>query len=352
MIGARQANIFLAGLATYKVLFLIDKIGSMLFKSLVLLILLLPLRVLPQTDSLWYYSHDANIADSLKDYKRVINDNRRLIILVPDDYDAYYNLGLAESRIGEYDYARHHYNTIIKSSSRSRLGYMGLGYLNKDLKRYRESIRDFDTLIMMDTSKYVDANKFMAYYLRGIDKDKIDREEGALIDFDSVVKLNPKFGTAYYARGVVKSHMGKDAEAIKDFNKALKLQPDSGIIYCDRGVSFGKIGKLTEAMLDLNKAVKYFPNSYKVYCNRGIAESMLNKQNEAIADYDKAIELNPKEPDSYYNRALAYTKLTKNNNALADFQTAQSLYSDIKDTAMVHQVERDIKVLKKVMDNK
>lgn len=294
----------------------------------------------------YIYIQDAKIADSIKDYNRDVRDFDREIVLVPDDWNAYYNRGLAEAHLGKYDSAKLDYWRIIKSGIKSSLGYEGLGYLYKDMRQYKKSIAEFDTAIL------VDSNNTILYYIRGIDKDRIGLDKDAIADFSQVIKIDPCYADAYYSRGIIKSKLGKNEEAIKDYAKALVLKPDSVIIFYYRGEAEGKLGKYDEAILDLNKAAKYFPQSYKVYCTKGIVESMINKQNESLADLSKSVRLNPNEADTYFNRALTYAKLNRYTNALQDFHTARNLYLQDNDTAMANHTQEDIIKLKKVMNIK
>lgn len=73
------------------------------------------------------YIQDAKIADSLKDYKRDIRDCDKEIALAPSDWSAYYNRGLAETHLGEYDSAKNDYTRIVNSEIKTEsLGYRGL----------------------------------------------------------------------------------------------------------------------------------------------------------------------------------------------------------------------------------
>ena len=113
----------------------------------------------------------------------------------------------------------------------------------------------------------------------------------ALEDFNSAIRLNPRFAAAYNNRGFILSDLGKYEEAIKDFNRALE---------CNRE----------------------FANAYE---NRANALARQGETEKSLADYNRAIQLAPANPRSYSNRAAAYFELKRLTEAEADIQTCRRL---------------------------
>ncbi|MHC5731112.1 MAG: tetratricopeptide repeat protein, partial [Nostoc sp.] len=59
--------------------------------------------------------------------------------------------------------------------------------------------------------------------------------QGALSDYNQVIKLHPKLALAYALRGFSR-YMLKDAKGgLADFNQAIKLEPDSPQVYLALG---------------------------------------------------------------------------------------------------------------------
>ena len=50
--------------------------------------------------------------------------------------------------------------------------------------------------------------------------------QGAISDYDKLLKINPQFVSAYNNRGVAKSALGGDEGADEDFATAQKLDPN------------------------------------------------------------------------------------------------------------------------------
>ena len=85
---------------------------------------------------------------------------------------------------------------------------------------------------------------------------KLDRNEAALKDLDTALRLNPNFADAYQNRGVVKNVLKLFPEALADFNQALKLNAGekNGAIYVGRGISKFYLGDKTGACEDWRTA--------------------------------------------------------------------------------------------------
>jgi hypothetical protein len=47
----------------------------------------------------------------------------------------------------------------------------------------------------------------------------------SIINFDDVIKLNPKYAKAYYNRGVAKFYLSMNESGCSDFRKAVEVQP-------------------------------------------------------------------------------------------------------------------------------
>jgi len=83
---------------------------------------------------------------------------------------------------------------------------------------------------------------------------KLDRNEAALKDLDTALRLNPNFADAYQNRGVVKNVLKLFPEALADFNQALKLKPDNVGVHLGRGISKFYLGDKAGACEDWRTA--------------------------------------------------------------------------------------------------
>jgi len=246
------------------------------------------------------------------------------------------------------------------------------------------AINDFTSAIKKNQSKVekyltqqavappLDENFSMPYYLRGYSYSVTGKNNNAMADFNTAIKINPKLGSAYYQRGKLLWSTGKKDEAcidlgiagslkdssaremfdekfcwkeavlayndasskvrINDFagaldqiQKAIKVCPDSANYLGLRGRAYLGLGNYELAMQDFDKAISLSPNSVDAWFGRGVAHYSKSKWQEAFADLSKAIQLNDRIADIYLYRAYTCEGMDKNKSALYDYQQVQRL---------------------------
>lgn len=121
------------------------------------------------------------------------------------------------------------------------------------------------------------------------------------------IELNPKIYFFYWYRGTAKQQLEDLRGALLDYNTAIKLKPgDNPIIYYDRGIINAKLKKYNVAILDFDMAIKLnLPGIGIAYFGRGIAKIQLGQKESGCLDLSKAGELG-------YD--LAYEIIKKNCN--------------------------------------
>jgi tetratricopeptide (TPR) repeat protein len=212
----------------------------------------------------------------------------------------------------------------------------------------------------------------LPYCLRGISYAATGKNDEALSDFNTALKIDARSGAAYYQRGKLLWSMGKKDEGCMDLGmagslgdslakemfgynfcwkdavvaykdavskiklslfqpaldliqKALKFCPDSARYMIVRGNCFVGLGKFDQAIIDFNAALVLLPNNADAYFGRGLGYYANGKYQEAFDDIDKTIQLNPKLIDAYLYRAYVCEKLNKIESALFDYKQVQNM---------------------------
>jgi len=99
-----------------------------------------------------------------------------------------------------------------------------------------------------------------AYLNRGtIHLDQQDFD-GAIVDFDQAIALDPKSSRSYNARG--RAYQGKlqHDRAIEDFDQAIALDPTYAAPLNNRGNAYRGMGQLDRAIADYDRAIELNPN--------------------------------------------------------------------------------------------
>jgi tetratricopeptide (TPR) repeat protein len=111
------------------------------------------------------------------------------------------------------------------------------------------------------------------YNHRGVAKFELGDKQGAILDYNRAIKLDPQDTFAYYNRGVAKFELGDKQGAILDFDRVLAINPQDAEAYSNRGTVKLALGDKPGALIDLTKGAELF------------------RQQGNIADYQKIIEL-------------------------------------------------------------
>lgn len=126
----------------------------------------------------------------------------------------------------DYEASIEHFKTAIEYENHVDIIVPGSAYERiaiayKEMGDNEKSIRTFDNYIKKFGEDGVDLYTFLH---RGIAKINIGDYEGALKDFDTIIRKWEKCPEAYYHKGIVYHKQGDNSLACKQFKKALLYQ--------------------------------------------------------------------------------------------------------------------------------
>jgi len=133
---------------------------------------------------------------------------------IENNAEAYYKLGIAWHRKGEYDRSINQYSKAIEINPRYVQAYISRG---------------------------------VAYARKG----QLDK---AISDYTRAMEINPKCALAYYNRGVAYARKGQLDKAISDYSKAIHINSKIAMAYYNRGTAYYFKGEHDKAWKDVNMA--------------------------------------------------------------------------------------------------
>jgi len=109
------------------------------------------------------------------------------------------------------------------------------------------------------------------YYQSGNRKKELKNFEGAILDYNKVIELDPTYNFAYYNRAEAKLGIKDYRGAIEDYSKNIEIYPNDSKAYYKRGIIKLALGDKEDGCLDLNKAKELgmvqVNEQIKEYCN-------------------------------------------------------------------------------------
>lgn len=115
----------------------------------------------------------------------------------------------------------------------------------------------------LKTNKQVPKVSTQTYYNRALTRIEYQDYQGAIADFNQVLKLEPDNANAYIGRGLANFSLANYSAAKLDFDQALVITPDVAYAYYFRGFSRYLLHDTEGAISDLQKASTLFTQAGK-----------------------------------------------------------------------------------------
>jgi len=155
---------------------------------------------------------------------------------------------------------------------------------------YEESIASYSQAITTSGNKS-GPNVTAAYYNRGLAYLMINNYDEAILDFTSVITLNPGDSQAYHCRGSVWRRKQCSDKAIDDFNRAIEKDPHNMESYYALGMTYFKQNNYWKTVEILSRAIVIDPTFAKAYNGRGQAYMQSGMTTKALPDFRMACDM-------------------------------------------------------------
>jgi len=181
------------------------------------------------------------------------------------------------------------YNIIIFFNKESPLVYWRRGGMHERNKNLREAVNDYSKSVEIDSAY----NGGYALLDRGYCKEKLNDLEGALIDHNKAIIVDPWKETYYYFRGSLNYKIGDKDGALNDLNAAIKLWDDFVHARLLRAQLLTEAEEFSRAMEDYDKCHlddRYYDNSEysSDFRNRGLCRHETGDTQGACFDWKVA----------------------------------------------------------------
>ncbi len=234
--------------------------------------------------------------------------------------------GISHYTKGEYEKAINEFSSCINENHSLHLeeayDYRGNSYLY--LKKYKQAILDFETLIRLNP-KHLNA-----YMMLGKIYHALKEYNTSISYYSKVIEINPFDSKAHNDRGISKCQQGNYNDAIKDFIQAISLDSTFAIAYNNAGTARyynqdidNPVKKdMIQAKDYFSKAIELNPTFSMAYRNRGAMNLFLGLYDEALEDLTIAEKLDPNLAIISFYKGMVFFKIKKNTAAIHAFQEA------------------------------
>ena len=309
-------------------------------------------------------------AEAKRYFDKALADYNKAVQLEPKNAWSYINRGnFYRDNLEDYDKALADFTKAINLDPKNGYAYKDRGDLYKELKKYPESIKDYEVAMKIDPKNFdgFDYIKMGDFYKETKDYPR------ALEYYTKTIELDAEFAfadhriSAYNSRAELYLEMGENDKAIADCDKGIELATEAGdklwvglikmtkndaLEAKEQQDKFGNIDtKDPEALV--KRAQEYFRTGFKHegHYERAVEDYMLaisidpkilTRDEKILVTYiaflddykvqlgylNKLLKLNPKSSAFYNSRGWAYENLGDLKKALADYNKALELNPD------------------------
>jgi tetratricopeptide (TPR) repeat protein len=232
----------------------------------------------------------ANTSYELKEYYRAITDLERVIELKPDTSVTYFTLGLAYTKMRDF---------------------------NKALHAFEQSLKFTEPKQEKQKTELAVNHAIVQFYLKNFDQAKTELQ--------IVAKQKDKEPSVYNTLALIETELGHYAEAMNFINEAIRLDPMQSYYLNNRGYIFLLQEALVSAEADINASIAKDPDNAWAYRNKGIYYLKKNDNVSAERLLKQSLDMDPFVDKIYFYLALAYQKNGKKELACDLFKKSIAL---------------------------
>jgi tetratricopeptide (TPR) repeat protein len=181
------------------------------------------------------------------------------------------------------------------------LAEMHLGNLSESLRLVHEGLDRLNRELNPDKHRL---HRSVLLYNRAKVYAAMGRLDDALVDFDSVIELDPNYPDYYFDRADIKRRLGDLGGALADYDTAVPLAPAFFELHYNRADLRVEVGDIAGAITDLSYVVELEPDQLDARMN--LVSLMLDAGElaEARSHVEEGLRLHPEEPRLFHARGL------------------------------------------------
>ncbi len=235
-----------------------------------------------------------NYADSIPEFEKALE-------LSPQQYDPYYNLGLANEKLGKNPEAAAAYKHAVQlAAPNSHFALFRLGEMQFKMGQYDEAAKSFTEMTKAEPENLnAWINLASALHLKGDAEGETTVLEEAVTkhtgDPAKMARLHNALGYRYYMKG--SDPTGADPESLahasEQYNEALKLDPNMPEALDGLGLIALRSNNYDEALRRFKQATIAKPNFADAFNNLGVAYKQKGDKAQARVNYNKALKIDP-----------------------------------------------------------
>jgi serine/threonine protein kinase/Tfp pilus assembly protein PilF len=267
---------------------------------------------------LWTWAGLAACYDNLGHHEKSSACYSTCIALAPRLSLLYFKRGVAYLLIKNFAEARADFDKFLAGHPDVPEAYINRSLAYEGLKQDRPAMEDVTRAMELGTTQT------RVYFIRALLRARNGDREGARLDREKGLRLEPADELSYVVRGTARINTDPKA-ALADFDRALQINSRSRDgLQNKASVLSEQLGQTAQSLDVLNTAIQLYPDFVPARAGRGVLLARLGKRLEAIHDAEECLRRDI-QPATLYQVAGIYALTSKQN--VEDRQEALFLLS-------------------------
>ena len=230
------------------------------------------------------YFNRANSYYESEEYYSLLKDAQYILKQKPDTASAFVLIGLANTKLRQYDIADSVFGKAIEQEPTNAEHYVNRGNVKYYQKKRTEAIVDFRKALKLQPSQ---ANALNALGLIALDRNQMD---SAKYYFEQALKRMPDQPYFLNNLGYVYLMQNELGQALALINKSITLDPDNAWAYRNKGIYYLAISEYPSAERLLKQSLSMDEGVEKIHYYFGVALMRNGKKLEACEQFKRSEE--------------------------------------------------------------
>ncbi|MGQ0554186.1 MAG: tetratricopeptide repeat protein [Planctomycetota bacterium] len=137
------------------------------------------------------------------------------------------------------------------------------------------------------------AGCWLAHNELGLQRQRAGELEGAMLHYESALRLQPDFPEARNNLGLALMAAGRTEEALWHYGEAIRLQPHSTKSLINRGNALQRLGRHRDSLQDFYEVLRLEPARAEIHNNVGVLLCAVGQPWQAVPHFEQALRLAP-----------------------------------------------------------
>jgi tetratricopeptide (TPR) repeat protein len=255
----------------------------------------------------------------MKEFKKANEVFTELAAKTPVSAEVYYNLGVSEFRLGDYEKAIRALEESLKLKPDYPPAFLYMGFSLENSERFAAAVAYFDKVIAATPES------FDAWLEKGVCQFMMKDQQSAIKSMQQAIRIEPAAAYGHRKLADVYFQQSLFPEAAVTYKIADRLEPNVYYINFRIASAYYNDKRFAESLPFFKKASELEPTNQNAQFMLGSAYLAAGNFPPAIESFNKTLEINPEHADAVYGLGTAYLKQKNPEAARKELERLRTL---------------------------